>query len=285
MRAFLQSGYYHRIKVVDGNQAVLGLCLGNYPHRFILKRPVVHPFYTPKGVPVTEMGAHNFPNIRGIWVAHAALNDINFYHEYDETGWIVPTDWSIDDAGPEVGIDMTLDWRDPRGEVIALEARTYRVSRSETGYVLDIGSALTPHQEVLRLAPDMHGFMGVRVIDAIDEDDGGQMLSSEGGTTEATISWEQSERPERWVNYSGQIGDHSVGIAAMFHPDISPAPVYARGYGVFFLNPQSEEIIEVPIGESFPFAARFYAYDGAPNASTFEALWRDFGNQPLTSLV
>ncbi len=281
MKAILQEGHFKRLKIVQGDRVILGLCLGDYRESYLLQRPVVHPFYTPLGFPVTEMGAHNTPHHRGVWVGHAQLSGINFFHEGEGTGWIVPTEWEVEEADENLRIRMQLEWRDPRGTVIATEERHYDLNQEQDVHILDVISALAPVGGDMRMEPDMHAFMGMRVLDAIDEDDGGQMTSSEGGIGEAEISWEKTGQAVRWVNYSGTLGGHHVGLAALVHPKLSPMPAYAREYGTVFLNPTADRVVEVPEDEMFPFAARFVAYDGVLSDERLDNLWESFGDASL----
>jgi hypothetical protein len=283
VKTITQTGHFNRIKVVNDGKPVLGLSLGDYRRSYLLQRPVVHPLYSPAGLPLTEQGAHNCPHHRGVWVGHATVNGMNFFHEGPDTGWVVPTGVDVRETADDVVIDLKTEWRDPRGSVMATETRRYSVRLAGEGYVLDVLSNLSPTTVPLVMAPNMHAYMGVRVIDALDEDDGGHILNSEGSVGEEAVSWEKSKQKVAWVDYSGQMGGLAAGVSMIAHPSQSPIAVYARVYGSLFLNPTPvpDGSVEIPVGTTFKFGARFYAHDGEPSAERINALWRNFGEVGL----
>jgi hypothetical protein len=274
-------GHFNRIKVLQDGAPVFCLSLGDFRRAFLLQRPVIHPLYAPSGLPLTEQGAHNSPHHRGVWVGHARVNRVNFFHEGPETGWIVPMDVDIADGPNDARIALKNEWRDPRGTVVARESRVLEVSAIDDGYLLTIVSHLVSADGPLTLEPDMHAYMGVRMIDALDEDDGGRILTSEGTVGEKAVSWEHSKRRVRWVDYTGFMAGRTAGISILAHPGQSPMAVYARSYGSLFLNPTADEPMEIPAGEPFKFGAAFYAHDGPASPETLDALWRNFGRVPL----
>ena len=115
--------FFNRLKVLDGERTVMALNLGGETKDLFLMRPCVHPLYTPAGLPVTEMGAHNFPHHKGVWLGHAQVNGVNFFHDLADAGWIVPVRVSSDADAERARIDLDLEWRDRRGTVVATETR------------------------------------------------------------------------------------------------------------------------------------------------------------------
>ena len=107
--------FFNRLKVMDGERTVMALNLGGAAKDLFLIRPCVHPLYTPAGLPVTEMGAHNFPHHKGVWIGHAQVNGVSFFHDLAEAGWIVPVRVSSDADAERARIDLDLEWRDRRG--------------------------------------------------------------------------------------------------------------------------------------------------------------------------
>jgi hypothetical protein len=127
----------------------------------------------------------------------------------------------------------------------------------------------------------MHALIGVRVIDAIDEDDGGRILSSEGGVGERGVSWEKTGVRVRWVDCTGELGGNPVGVTAMPHLSHSPIAVYARAYGTIFVNPTPDSPITIEKGNVLRFGVRFYGHDGISSTNLLDSLWEEFGTTDL----
>ena len=272
--------FYNRLKVFDGDRTVLALNLGGSAKDLFLMRPCIHPFYTPKGYPVTEMGAHNFPHHKGVWVGHAQINGVNFFHDLPDAGWIVPIETHMENTEISASIRLTLEWRDQRGTVIATETRHHTVRRERQAHVLDIVTALHASHGSLDLGVDNHAWIGCRTIDALDYDDGGQMLDSEGRQGPDAING----NPVRWIDISGTIGEHACGIALLAHPDSSPIPVFARFYGTNLLNPTMFEPLHIDDGNSRIFGARVVAHDGLPSATEMNDWWSTSDQEYLQRL-
>jgi hypothetical protein len=80
---------------------------------------------------------------------------------------------------------------------------------------------LTQAERPATLLPENdHGYIGVRVHDLIDVEDGGRMTDSEGrvNPTEHFRDTTGDRRIPRWVDGTGRIGEAVVGMALMSHP-------------------------------------------------------------------
>ncbi len=267
--------FFNRCMVRDGARPVMALNLGGSDKDLWLMRPCVHPLYTPAGLPVTEMGAHNFPHHKGIWIGHAKLNGVNFFHDLAEAGWIVPVAESCQADAAGARMVLELEWRDRRGTVLAAETRTHEVRRDGPAHVLDVVTTLHASHGALELGVDNHAWAGCRAIDALDCDDGGQMLDSEGRTSPDAVNGQQV----RWVCDSGRIGGQACGVALMAHPACAPVPVFARFYGTNLLNPTMYEPLAIAAGASWTFGARLAAFDGPPDAARLNRWWADGGRR------
>ncbi len=108
---FQEPRFFNRLKVLDSGRPVMALNLGGADKDLFLMRPCVHSLYTPAGYPVTEMGAHNFPHHKGVWLGHAQVNGVNFFHDLVEAGWIVPVGVSSEADSEGARVDFDLEWR------------------------------------------------------------------------------------------------------------------------------------------------------------------------------
>lgn len=273
---FQEPRFFNRLRVLDGERTVMALNLGGADKDLFLMRPCVHPLYTPAGIPVTEMGAHNFPHHKGVWIGHAQVNGVNFFHDLVDAGWIVPVRVSSDTDSAGARIDLDLEWRDRRGMVIATEVRTHAVQRSGPAHLLDMVSTLHASHGPLELGVDNHSWAGCRLIDALDQDDGGSMRDSEGRESADAINGQ----PVRWVDVRGAIGRQACGAALMAQPASAPVPTFARFYGTSLLNPTMYEPLTIADGASWTFGTRIVAYDGSPEDADLRRWWSEAGQDP-----
>lgn len=272
---FQKPRFFNRLRVLDAGRPVMALNLGGADKDLFLMRPCVHPLYTPAGYPVTEMGAHNFPHHKGVWIGHAQVNGVNFFHDLVDAGWIVPVQVSSDADTVSARIDLDLEWRDRRGTVIATEVRRHEVRRVGSAHLLDMVSTLHASHGALELGVDNHAWTGCRLIDALDQDDGGSMCDSEGRKGADGING----HPVRWVDVRGAIGGHDCGAVLMAHPASAPVPTFSRFYGTSLLNPTMYEPLAIGSGESWTFGARIVVYDGPVCATDLERWWSEAGGQ------
>ncbi|MDE2867961.1 MAG: PmoA family protein [Chloroflexota bacterium] len=273
---FQEPRFFNRLRVLDGERTVMALNLGGADKDLFLMRPCVHPLYTPAGFPVTEMGAHNFPHHKGVWIGHAQVNGVNSFHDLVDAGWIVPVRVASDADVTCARIDLDLEWRDRRGTVVATEARRHEVRRAGPAHLLDMVSTLHASHGALELEVDNHSWAGCRLIDALDQDDGGRMCDSEGRESADAING----HPVRWVDVRGAIGGHACGAALMAHPASSPVPTFARFYGASLLNPTMYEPLTIVDGASWTFGTRIAAYDGSPPAADLHRWWSEADRDP-----
>ena len=79
----------------------------------------------------------------------------------------------------------------------------------------------------MTFAQEKHAFLGVRVADTIDVEDGGKALNSNGQENEAEAMGQLAD----WVDYSGDVAGRRVGVTLMRHPDNPRSPYFVRDYG------------------------------------------------------
>ena len=255
----------------------MAINLGGADKDLFLMRPCVHPLYTPAGYPVTEMGAHNFPHHKGVWIGHAQVNGVNFFHDLVDAGWIVPIRTSSDSDASSARIDLELVWRDRRGTVIATEVRRHEVRRTGPAHLLDMVSTVHASHGALELGVDNHSWAGCRLIDALDQDDGGIMRDSEGRQGADAVNGNPGPLGRRSRRYRRP---RACGVALMAHPASAPVPTFARFYGTSLLNPTMYEPLTIADGASWTFGTRVAAYDGSPTSADLQRWWSEAGQDP-----
>lgn len=237
---------------------------------FNMKRPSIHPLYTPAGFPVTEQGAHNFPHHKGCWIAHGNVSGTNFYHDGFYGGRILTRklDWSERDG---IGLlDAQIEWVDASGNITLNERRRMWVRPTAQSNRIDIRTELTTPLEKAEFAVEKHAFFHVRVIDALDEDDGGRARASNGVVGATKIFSTHGF----WIDYRGAMGGNKIGVCIMAHPSDGEHPLFARPYGTIALNPFFEKPMTLLRGEVFRRTYSILAYDGEAD---MEAAFKEFG--------
>jgi len=277
------SGHYRRLLVrVDGRPA-WAWNPGHDNRDFALKRPTVHPLYTPSGAPVTEHGAHNRVHHKGVWIGHAKANGVNCFHDGPGTGRIRPLEWSHKIERDRLELAVELAWEDETGKAVARESRIYTFFPDHPfgpfrAHRLDIRSRLAGEGGgPLLLERDSHAFCGIRVIDCIDEDDGGAVTNSEGHTGEREAMGQRA----RWVSCSGRVGVQRVGAVLMVHPGSPPQPFFVRSYGTILANLCLEQDVTVPQGGALVQKFSVIAHDGPADRTAIERIWEAFAASEL----
>ena len=103
-----------RGRVLHKNRVLACVNPGSDDVSFRLFLPCVRPLYTPSGLPVTEMGAHNYPHHKGVWIGHGDANGIDFFTEHlvrpdRPLGMIATVDSRLSASGDRAGIVTDLE--------------------------------------------------------------------------------------------------------------------------------------------------------------------------------
>jgi hypothetical protein len=259
-------GRFRRHKIVRSDRTVACFNPANDTSAsFLLRRPSLHPVYTPAGLPVTEQGAHNYPHHKGVFLALGKIDDTNVYVDTTSgSGRLEARAVSSRAEGPALVLETQIDWLDEAERVLISERRVHRFYAGEdTGYGaqanrIDVDSQLrTPIAAGVAMPKNKHGYFHARVIDAIDEEDGGTVTASNGITGADAIF----ETDGYWIDSRGWIGPNAVGIAIMVHPTFGPQPLFARTYGSVALNPFAREGRRLEHGAVYRNVYSVWAYD------------------------
>jgi hypothetical protein len=179
-------GRFRRHKIVAGGRVVA--CFNpadDTSASFLLRRPSLHPVYTPAGLPVTEQGAHNYPHHKGVFLTLGRINDTNIYVDTTHnSGRLEARDVAFSQDGAALEIDTTIAWLDEHETVLNSERRTHRFYAGVAGGLanrIDVDSRLTTLLAAgVDLPRNKHAYFHCRVVDAIDEEDGGTVTASNG---------------------------------------------------------------------------------------------------------
>jgi hypothetical protein len=174
------------------------------------------------------------------------------------SGRLVTRDVTFAPNGPVLVMDTAIDWLDETGGVLIAERRVHRFYAGEQAHRIDVESQLrTPLAAGVDLPKNKHGYFHCRVIDAIDEEDGGTVTASDGLVGADAIV----DTDGHWIDTRGAIGPNPVGVTIMVHPRFGPQPLFARAYGSVALNPFAKGGRRLEHGQVFHTAYSVWAYD------------------------
>jgi hypothetical protein len=229
---------------------------------YYLSRPNFFPVYTPSGRPVTTNCAYRFNHHKSVFIGHARVNGVNFFHDNNPT---LPNlgDIAFETCEPEttstaVILRTTNGWMTKKGERLLTERRTIVWTPGETAHVLDVESALTSHVGDVTFGKDTHSYLGVRVADTIDVEDGGAAVNANGQRNEEGAMNQLAD----WVDYSGEVAGARCGVTLMHHPSNPPSPYFVRNYGTMLSNFTLREPYVLKDGDTLTQRFRLLIHDG-----------------------
>ncbi len=180
------------------------------------------PTIAPAGLPVTEQGAHNYPHHKGVFLVLGKINNTNLYVDTTHhSGRLEARETTFRLDGQALVMDTAIDWLDETGQILIAERRVHRFYVGELDGLanrIDIDSRLTtPLAAGADLPKNKHAYFHCRVIDAIDEEDGGTVRASNGVIGADRIF----ETDGYWIDTRGRIGPNAVGVTIMAHPSLA----------------------------------------------------------------
>ena len=275
-----------------------------------LAKPVLFPLVGPHGERLTrgwplEEGvageAHDHPHHESLWFTHGSVNGIDFWAKakgpWPAAAGAEPipriVQNSLEATAPgarPMALESTNTWVAPDGAVVCTDTRRFAFSADDTGRTIDVAVTLHADQGPVTLGDTKEGTMALRVVSALQPKDAngstgaaGRIVNSAG--QENAAAW---GKPARWVDYSGTVGGHAVGIAILDHPNNLRHPTcwHARDYGLFAANPfglhdftgaaKGSGDHTIPAGGSLTLRYRIVIHDGDAAAAGIEGRWRDW---------
>ena len=193
---------------------------------FYLSRPNFFPVYSPSGLPVTTNCAYRYNHHKSIFIGHAKVNGINFSTTTTTPG----TTWATSNwSGPRVRPEMPASncarrtGGPPSRVPIFCRKKGILSGLPGTGFTFWIflvplylkwTSSFRAGQSFLYRGP---------VADSMDVEDGGRLLNSSGQENEAGTMGEYAD----WLDYSGMVAGHPVGVTLISHPSNPPSPFFS----------------------------------------------------------
>ena len=243
-------------------------------------RPDFYPVYSPSGREVTCTCAYRYNHHKSIFIGHADVNGINFFHDNNPTrsnlGDIVleKCQHGIDENGMHV---MTHNGWITKADVRLLEEeRNFTVILGENAHIIDLTNTLIASQTDLTFEQDNHAFLGVRVADTMDVEDGGTILNANGQRNEE----EAMRQSANWTDYSGVVAGKTVGVTLMNHPSNPPSAFFTRNYGTFLTNFTLLDKYELSRGERLTQRFRILVHEGDATEADVENYYNQFVETP-----
>jgi hypothetical protein len=248
---------------------------------FYRSKPDFYPVFSPSGREVTCSMAYRYNHHHSIWIGHAKVNGINFFHDNNPTrenlGDIV-----LEQATSRVTEDRfelrTINgWVSKKGERVLTEHRDITVTPGQEAHLIDIVSTVIATEGPIRFEQDNHTYLGVRVADSMDEEDGGRILNSEGQVGEQGTMRQYA----RWIDYSGIVAGKRVGITIMNHPSNPKTAFFTRSYGTVLSSFTLFEGKDVAEGERLVQGFRLVIHEGGPEEVDLEGAYDNFIHKTL----
>jgi hypothetical protein len=263
-------------------------------------KPYYFPVIGPTGLPITraypmqmvEGETRDHPHQRSLWFTHGKVNGVDFWSESTTNGSIKETAKRTVVSGPAVGLIRTTDdWLDHDGKKVCEDERVVRFYDTKTARVLDFDITIRATAGPVTFGDTKEGMFGVRVASSMDVDrkKGGKITNSEGQTN--ADAW---GKPAAWVDYTGPVGDDTVGIAILNHPESFRYPTtwHVRTYGLFAANPfgwhdfgRSEAgDYTIPAGQSISFRYRLIVHKGDTAQADVPTAFRAYTKPPVVEV-
>jgi hypothetical protein len=286
--------------------ATLGAPFTTYHFGPALVRPYFFPVFGPTGVAMTRgfpmvdgvVGeSTDHPHHRSLYVAFGEVNGVDVWAEppHPNTGRIVHVGWESTVAGPSVAaLDERLRWVDGVGHPLLEEARRIVVHATRDVRLLDLDVELRPSRVAVLFGDTKEGGpLALRVASTMEGARVGLIQNAYGGRRERETWGKRSP----WVDYSGDIGGETVGVAIMDHPSSFRHPTWwhVRDYGLFAANPfgtsaftgdptQRGDYVLAP-GQSLTFRYRICLHRGDADSGEVGGYYHDYANPPVARWV
>jgi hypothetical protein len=164
------------------------------------------------------------------------VEGVDFWSEGKGHGRIVCTQVSEPKLDKNHGqITTRNEWRTAAGAKVMDEVRTLHLYDLGGARLLVLDIDLHASVVPITFGDTKEGSMGIRINDTIREQKGKGKLENADGKVSERECWGQKSA---WCDYSGPLGDKTVGLAILDDPSNPyPACWHSRGYGLSAANP------------------------------------------------
>jgi hypothetical protein len=269
-------------------------------------KPYLWPLVAPSGTAITRSWPmenvaeekdekKDHQHQRGLWFVHDNVNKLDFWNNE----WSYYADLhrknlgrvnlkSLDGvtSGKDKGtISATFEWTDMEGKnPLLTEKRVMTFYGDPKVRMFDVDITLTALQQVT-FGDGKDGAFGIRLRPVLQEDKGHAQIANADGLVGEKALW---GKPSNWCDYSGTIGNETVGVAILDHPQNPRHPVrwHARAYGLFAANPFGLSVFTndktqngattIEPGKSLHYRYRVIIHEGDVKEAAIAAAWTKY---------
>lgn len=267
------------------------------------KRPCLWPVVAPDGVTVTRSWPlgdavagerKDHPHHTGIWFGHGDVNGVDFWHPQSKTrgGRVEIVEW-LEEPAKTGRIKVRQRWLGPDKKQMAEDRTTLEFGADADARWVDWTVRVTASAGPLRFRDTKEGSLGVRMHPALRLEGSvakGNVVTSAGKTGKGVWG-----KRAAWIDYYGDVGGKTVGIAMFDHPDNPRHPTWwhARAYGLCAANPFGRRAFEgksaapgdflVAQGKSVTFRWRLILHRGDARSARIDQRHRTWATAPTKS--
>ena len=252
-------------------------------------KPILWPVVAPDGQEITRAWPmreetdekKDHVHQRSFWFTHGDVNGVSFWDEAQGHGTIAHREFvRAESLGDSAVLVTKNDWLGPAGELICSDLRTLTFGADDRWRWIDFDVTVSAVDKPVTFGDTKEGSFGVRLADTmrVELKNGSRIVTSEQLTDEA--AW---GKRAAWIDYSGPVGNSTLGVAILNHPDSFRYPTYwhVRTYGLFAANPfgvrdfhndkNLDGSAKLAPGESFTLNYRVILHSGADTADVAKA--------------
>ncbi|HET6560182.1 MAG TPA: PmoA family protein [Prolixibacteraceae bacterium] len=200
------------------------------------KYPFFYPVNGPSGASVTSMRNGTYPHHSSLFFGCDKVNGGNYWQEGLERGRIVSIREDIlENNGSRVVIENECIWSRPGAVSPVKDIRRIIISApSKDIFQIDFEVSMEMLEDVV-IEKTNHSLFSGRMDPALAVISGGTMINAEGAIGEK----ETFGKASAWIDFYGQRGDRTEGMAILQHPSNKwyPSPWFTRDYGFFSPTP------------------------------------------------
>ncbi|MFH5185257.1 PmoA family protein [Paenibacillus sp. TAB 01] len=262
----------------------------SYVYDSTIAKPYLGPMIGPYGDSYTRLDfeTKEHPHHRSLWLAIGDVNGIDMWNEPAERyGRQLHQRFTEVADGPVCGVITSHNvWTSFNKKPQIDEVRTITLYNTPAGgRMIDLDVMFTANYGQVEFgATKEAGPLGIRVAESMKVDNGGTMVNSYGSVSEAECWGKRAE----WCDYFGEVGGHTLGIAAFDHPDNEQFPSYwhIRNYGLLAANNfyfSGGKLIKPK--ETVRYQYRVYFHEGDTQAGGVANKYQDYIHPPKVEII
>ncbi len=238
-----------QIKVEDhkANVTIDGEAFTTYHFSPKLMKPYFHPLYAPgkKLVVRKEIfnkegqgkghnkGLDHFHH-KGLWIAIDSINKemLNYWHEANR---MTAENVTVTTCGDNATLHVINAWLDNDDKPILKNKVDFTFTPDR---MIICEMTLVAQDQPVTFGDTKEGLFAIRLNYEMRGLSGGRIINADGLKGEKEC-W---GKPTAWIDYHGEVGGDTVGVALFDDPNnFRPSRYHVRGYGLFSINPFGEK--------------------------------------------